>query len=180
MYEDRRLFLLGLDSWNLDFCSLYESFFRDMPFSELDLFDPVEAIRGDLERESLELREARLTLMPSGNLFRQLITVQALPSFLRELCIRSHEETRLILIFFFANMFRFCLFSRPTERCPMCLSNLNAPHFFDCPGVDRYLWSYRTPTSIMARFCWKARLGEFHWPDLFCRDVLGPKCTVDS
>jgi hypothetical protein len=138
MFEDRRLFLLGLDSWNLDFCSLYESFFRDRLFSELDLFDPVEAIRGDLERESLELREARLTLiMPSEILFRQLVTAQALPSFLRELSIRSHEETRLILIFF-ANMFRFCLFSRPIERCPMCLSNLNAPHFFDCPRVDTF------------------------------------------
>jgi hypothetical protein len=54
----------------------------------------------ELERESTELREARLTLMPSGSLFRQLLPTQALPSFLRELSIRSHEEVRLILIFF--------------------------------------------------------------------------------
>jgi hypothetical protein len=118
--EDRRLYLLRQICWNMDFQLLFESFLPTYSFSELDLFDPGEDIRSQLEQESSNRRDLRLSLMPSSILFQRLVPFHLMPSFLRELCRRSFEETRLVLIFF-ANMFRFCFFSRTTENCPLCL-----------------------------------------------------------
>jgi hypothetical protein len=114
---------------------LYEDFLPGRVFSELDLFDPQDNFRETLERESSDRRDLRLSLMPSGVLFRNLIPFQALPSFLRDLSRQSFEEVRLILIFF-ANMFRFCFFSRQTDRCPFCLIEFVAEHIFDCPEIQ--------------------------------------------
>ncbi len=105
-----------------------------MSFSELDLFDPQEDIHALLEQESSSRRDLRLSLMPSGILFRELVPYQSMPSLSRELSRRSFEEVRLVLIFF-ANMFRFCFFNSRTERCPLCLLPLTASHHFDCPTI---------------------------------------------
>jgi hypothetical protein len=134
--EDRRLFLLGQPSWNGDFRDLFEGFLPGRVYGELDLFDPQEDIRALLEQESSERRDLRLSLMPSGVLFRELLPYQAMPSFLRELSRRSFEEVRLVLIYF-ANMFRFCFFSRPTERCPLCVQAFAASHLFECLEIQR-------------------------------------------
>jgi hypothetical protein len=136
--EDRRLFLLNQCSWNGDFRELYEDFFPGQVFSELDLFNLPDNFRAELERESSDRRELRLMLMPSGVLFRTLVPYRVMPSFLRELSRRSFEEVRLVLIFF-ANMFRFCFFSRVVDRCPLCLSNFVAAHLFDCPEIQSTL-----------------------------------------
>jgi hypothetical protein len=133
--EDRRLFLLHQNGWNRDFMDLYEDFLPGRSVSELDLFDPQDNFRELLEQESSDRRDLRLTLMPSGVLFRDLVPYQAMPSFLRELSRRSFEEVRLILIFF-ANMFRFCFFSSRMDRCPLCLVNFIAGHLFDCPEIQ--------------------------------------------
>ncbi len=132
--EDRRLYLLGQICWNMDFQILFEAFLPNRSFSELDLFDPQEDIHSLLQQESSNRRDLRLTLMPSGVLFQRLVSYQTLPSFLRELSRRSFEETRLVLIFF-ANMFRFCFFSRRLDSCPLCLVRLDASHHFDCPQI---------------------------------------------
>jgi hypothetical protein len=135
LLEDRRLFLLQQASWNRDFRELFEGFFSGQVFSELDLFDLPDNFRVELERESSERRDLRLTCMPSGILFRTLVPYRAMPGFLRELSRRSFEEVRLVLIFF-ANMFRFCFFSRAVDRCPLCLSNFMAEHLFECLEVQ--------------------------------------------
>jgi hypothetical protein len=118
----------------MDFQLLLESFLPDLSFSELDLFDPHEDMRSLLEQESADRRNLRLSLMPSGILFQRLVSFQTMPSFLRELSRRSFEETRLALIFF-ANMFRYCFFTRSTENCPLCFVRLDASHHFDCPRI---------------------------------------------
>jgi hypothetical protein len=122
-------------SWNRDFEDLYEDFLPGRVFSELDLFDPQEDMRALLESESSDRRDLRLSLMPSGVLFRDLLPFQAMPSFLRELSRRSFEETRLVLIYF-ANMFQFCFFSSRVERCPLCLQSFLAQHLFECPEIE--------------------------------------------
>ncbi len=99
-YQDRILFLLGQECWASDFAEIYEAFFQGSRFSEFDLFSPVDEFRTRLEAESIEHRNLRLTLMPSGILFRHLIPIGSLSSFMRELSIRSFEEVRLILLFF--------------------------------------------------------------------------------
>jgi hypothetical protein len=129
--EDRQLFLLRHVCWNGDFEHLFELFLPSQSFSEVDLFEPQEDLRELLERESSERRDLRLSIMPSGILFRDLVPYQSMPSFLRELSRRSFEEIRLVLIFF-ANMFRFCFFTRRIDNCPLCLLPLNAAHHFDC------------------------------------------------
>jgi hypothetical protein len=98
--EDRRLFLLNHICWNSEFEQLFETFLPNQSFSELDLFDPQDEFREMLERESSVRRDLRLSLMPSGVLFRDLVPYQSMSSFLRELSRRSFEETRLVLIFF--------------------------------------------------------------------------------
>jgi hypothetical protein len=130
----------------MDFQLLFEWFLPNRSFSELDLFDPDEDIYSLLATKSSNRRELRLSLMPSGVLFQRLVPFQALPSFLLELSRRSFEESRLILVFF-ANMFRFCFFTRSVEYCPLCLSRLDASHHFDChrirdlcPAVDLRDW----------------------------------------
>jgi hypothetical protein len=132
--EDRRLFLLNQICWNSDFRDLYEGFLPGNTFSELDLFDPQDDLRFQVEVESSNRRELRLSLMPSGVLFRELLPYRVMPSFLRELSRRSFEETRLVLIYF-ANMFRFCFFGRSVDRCPLCQSEFLARHLFECPQV---------------------------------------------
>jgi hypothetical protein len=134
--EDRRLFLLRQPCWNSEFADLFEGFLPGRIFGEIDLFDPQEDIRTLVERELSARRDLRLSLMPSGVLFRELLPFQAMPSFLRELSRRSFEEVRLVLIFF-ANMFRFCFFSRTTESCPLCLQSFIASHLFDCVEISR-------------------------------------------
>jgi hypothetical protein len=116
----------------MEFSILFEDFLPGRVYGELDLFDPQEDIRGLLERESSERRDLRLSLMPSGVLFRELLPYQAMPSFLRELSRRSFEEVRLVLIFF-ANMFRFCFFAKRTDTCPLCLQEFMSRHLFECP-----------------------------------------------
>jgi hypothetical protein len=135
--EDRQLFLLRQVCWNSDFEYLFELFLPNQSFSELDLFDPLDGLREMLERESSERRDLRLSLMPSGILFRDLLPYQSMPAFLRELSRRSFEGTRLVLIFF-ANMFRFCFFTRRTDNCPLCLLPLNAAHHFDCQALQGF------------------------------------------
>jgi hypothetical protein len=88
-----------------------------------------------LESESSSRRDFRLSLMPSGVLFRDLLPFQAMPSFLRELSRRSFEEVRLILIYF-ANMFQFCFFSSRVQRCPLCINSFLAQHLFECPEIE--------------------------------------------
>jgi hypothetical protein len=132
--EDRRLFLLNQVCWNSDFKDLYEDFLPGSVFSELDLYDPQDDLRTQVETESSARRDMRLALMPSGVLFRDLIPYRVMPSLLRELSRRSFEETRLVLIFF-ANMFRFCFFSRATDLCPLCQNAFVAAHLFECPEV---------------------------------------------
>jgi hypothetical protein len=134
--EDRRLFLLRQPSWNSDFAELFEGFLPGRIFSEVDLFDPQENLRTLVEQESSDRRDLRLSLMPSGVLFRELLPFQAMPSFLRELSRRSFEEVRLVLIFF-ANMFRFCFFSRTSETCPLCFQAFIASHLFECAEISR-------------------------------------------
>jgi hypothetical protein len=134
-FEDRRLFLMNQPCWSRDFMHLYEDFLPGRAFSELDLFDPHEDLRALLETESSERRDARLSLMPSGVLFRSLVPYRVMPSFLRELSARSFEEVRLVLIFF-ANMFRFCFLSRATDVCPLCLGRFISEHIFDCPEIQ--------------------------------------------
>jgi hypothetical protein len=129
--EDRQLFLLRQLSWNDDFEYLFQLFLPRVNFSELDLFEEGDEIHEMIERESGERRDLRLSLMPSGTLFRDLVPYQSMSSLLRELSRRSFEETRLVLIFF-ANMFRFCFFVRVTEICPLCQLPLDAAHHFDC------------------------------------------------
>ncbi len=132
--EDRRLFLLNQICWNSDFRELYEGFLPTNVFSELDLFDPHDDLRGQVEAESSARRDLRLSLMPSGVLFRDLLPYRVMPSFLRELSRRSFEETRLVLIFL-ANMFRFCFFTRSVNLCPLCEREFLARHLFECPEI---------------------------------------------
>jgi hypothetical protein len=132
--QDRQLFLLNHICWNRDFEYLFQLFLPNRSFSEIDLFEPEEDLRQLVERESSERRDLRLSLMPSGVLFRELIPYQSMSSFLRELSRRSFEETRLVLIFF-ANMFCFCFFTRRMENCPLCTLPMNAAHHFDCPEI---------------------------------------------
>jgi hypothetical protein len=134
LFEDRKLFLLGQPSWSMDFKLLYENFLPGRTFGELDLFDPQDDIRELLERESSDRRDLRLSLMPSGVLFRDLLPYQVMPSFLRELSRRSFEEVRLVLIFF-ANMFRFCFFVKKMDLCPLCYSEFVSSHLFECPEI---------------------------------------------
>jgi hypothetical protein len=135
--EDRRLFLLHQASWNADFEDLYEDFLPGRVFSELDLFDPQDDLHALLANESELRRDMRLSLMPSGVLFRDLLPYRAMPSFLRELSRRSIEEVRLTLIFL-ANMFRFCFFSRRMDSCPLCFSAFVSSHLFECPNIQLY------------------------------------------
>jgi hypothetical protein len=136
MLEDRKLFLLGQPCWNADFRDLFEGFLPGRVFGEVDLFEPQEDLRGLVEQESSDRRDLRLSLMLSGVLFRELLPFQAMPSFLRELSCRSFEEVRLVLIFF-ANMFRFCFFSRTRETCPLCFQSFVASHLFECVEIRR-------------------------------------------
>jgi hypothetical protein len=73
-------------------------------------------------------------MMPSGVLLRDLIPFRVMPSFLRELSRRSFEEVCLVMIFF-ANMFRFCFFTRPLDLCPLCTQSFIASHVFECPEI---------------------------------------------
>jgi hypothetical protein len=93
--------------------------------------------------------------MPSGVLFRDLLPFQAMPSFLRELSRRSFEEVRLVLIFF-ANMFRFCFFSRVTERCPLCDLAFDASHLFECQEIQ---------PEVPFVFDWRVRATRREWGD---------------
>jgi hypothetical protein len=115
--------------------NLYEDFLPGRVFSEIDLFNPHDDIRALVETESSNRRDLRLSLMPSGVLFRELVPYRVMPSFLRELSRRSFEEVRLTLIFF-ANMFQFCFFSSRVERCPLCLQSFVASHLFECDEIQ--------------------------------------------
>jgi hypothetical protein len=134
--QDRILYLLGRECWNDDFSNLYEAFFHGRRYTEFDLFSPLNEFRMELELESVAHRHLRLTLMPSGILFQQLVAIGSYSSFARELSRRSFEEARLILLFF-ANMLRFSFFTRTQESCPYCPSNirLNSTHFLECRNI---------------------------------------------
>jgi hypothetical protein len=130
------LFLLGRESWASDFVELYEDFFHGSRFSELDLFAPIDEFRLRLELESIEHRRLRLSLMPSGILFQQLIQLGSHSLFLQELSVRSFEEVRLVLLFF-ADMLKFCLFTCRQDDCPFCpgTTPLSSAHFLDCSNI---------------------------------------------
>ncbi len=139
MLEDRRLYLLKQVWWNAKFEVLFESLFPPRSFCELDLFDDDRELQLLLKRESASIRDIRLLSMPSGILFREFFLYQAMPCFLAELSSRSFEEVRLLLIFF-ANMFRFCFFTRTTDFCPLCTSHFSSSHFLDCPFVESQVY----------------------------------------
>jgi hypothetical protein len=158
MCEDRSLFLLGQESWNSDFESLYESLFPRRRFAELDLFSESDDHAASLARESNSLRETRLFMMPSGILFRTLLPYQVFPGFLAELSRRSFEEVRLVLIFL-ANMFSYCFFTRTTEACPLCHSQFSSSHLFDCPFADSHIrFELQVPD-------WRALCREREWKE---------------
>ncbi len=156
LFEDRRLFLLNQICWNSDFRELYEGFLSNSVFSELDLFDPQDDLRVQVQAESSARRDLRLSLMPSGVLFRDLVPYRVMPTFLRELSRRSFEETRLVLIFF-ANMFCFCFFARSVDLCPLCQSEFLARHLFECPEV--------VPTSPIRIDGWRDLAYGEEWRD---------------
>jgi hypothetical protein len=166
LLEDRRLFLLRQPSWNRDFQDLFEGFLPGRVYGELDLFDPQEDIRTILEQESSVQRDLRLSLMPSGVLFRDLLPFQAMPSFLRELSRRSFEEVRLVLIYF-ANMFRFCFFSSVCERCSLCAQAFVASHLFECPEIQREVPFVLDWRLVAARRDWGDFLDMFFLMCLF-------------
>jgi hypothetical protein len=135
-FQDRILFLLGRECWSSNFAELYEAFFHGSQFREFDLFSPTDEFRIRLEVELAAHRHLRLTLMPSGILFQQLVPIGSPSSFMRDLSVRSFKEVRLVLLFF-ANMLRFCLFTRAQVNCPHCppLTPFSSSHFLECSNI---------------------------------------------
>jgi hypothetical protein len=169
-FQDRILFLLGRESWNSNFAELYEAFFHGSRFSEFDLFSPVDEFRLRLEVESAAHRHLRLTLMPSGILFQQLVPIGSLSSFMRDLSVRSFEEVRLVLLFF-ANMLRFCLFSRAQVNCPHCQPQtpFSSSHFLECSNIFHSPFLPRPddlplPSSFDP---WRTMCLQERWPEFF-------------
>ena len=133
--HDRELFHLGLPSWSQDFGSLFERFYTERMFSEIDLFDEEQSMMELLRTESMSHRNGRMTLSPSAHLFQVLLPYRVNRPFLAALSARSFEEVRLMLLFW-GNMLRYCLFNGVVEFCLLCNAGFTSEHFLSCTEVN--------------------------------------------
>ena len=133
--HDRELFRLGIPCWSRDFCKIFESFYNERAFIELDLFEEESQITELLRMESMSQRTLRMTLSPSAHLLRDLLPHRVTRSFLVSLSQRSFEEVRLILLFW-GNMLRYCFFTGSVEICLLCSLPFNSEHFLSCTEIN--------------------------------------------